>query len=71
MLSIIGTLIGFGTSIVPEVLGYFKQQLQVYSREGERCFICTKIIKMINYSGRATFYCETCQKSPKAYLKEI
>jgi hypothetical protein len=26
MLSIIGTLIGFGTSIVPEVLGYFKQQ---------------------------------------------
>ena len=26
MLSIIGTLIGFGSSIVPEVLGYFKQK---------------------------------------------
>jgi hypothetical protein len=26
MLSLLGTLIGFGTSIVPEVLGYFKQR---------------------------------------------
>ena len=26
MISLIGTLIGFGTSIVPEVLGYFKQR---------------------------------------------
>ena len=26
MISLIGTLIGFGTSIVPEVLGYFKQK---------------------------------------------
>jgi hypothetical protein len=25
MISLLGTLIGFGTSIVPEVLGYFKQ----------------------------------------------
>ena len=52
-------------------LGYFKQQLQVYSREGERCFICKNKIKMINFGGRATFYCETCQKSPKVYIKEI
>jgi hypothetical protein len=26
MLSLLGTLIGFGTSIVPEILGYFKQR---------------------------------------------
>lgn len=26
MLSLLGTLLGFGTSIVPEVLGYFKQR---------------------------------------------
>ena len=26
MISLLGTLIGFGTSIVPEVLGYFKQK---------------------------------------------
>ena len=26
MISLIGTLIGFGSSIVPEVLGYFKQK---------------------------------------------
>ena len=25
MISLIGALIGFGTSIVPEILGYFKQ----------------------------------------------
>ena len=26
MISLLGTLIGFGTSIVPEILGYFKQR---------------------------------------------
>tara|TARA_R110000824_G_C15199496_1_gene675567 strand:- start:1761 stop:2237 length:477 start_codon:yes stop_codon:yes gene_type:complete len=26
MLSLLGTLLGFGTSIVPEILGYFKQR---------------------------------------------
>ena len=26
MISLLGTLLGFGTSIVPEVLGYFKQK---------------------------------------------
>ena len=25
MISLLGTLLGFGTSIVPEILGYFKQ----------------------------------------------
>ena len=32
MISLLGTLLGFGTSIVPEVLGYFKQQ-QVNKQE--------------------------------------
>lgn len=52
-------------------LGYFKQELLVYSREGKKCFDCTKIIKMINFTGRSTFFCETCQKAPKNLLKEI
>ena len=26
MISLLGTLMGFGTSIVPEILGYFKQK---------------------------------------------
>ena len=26
MISLLGTLLGFGTSIIPEVLGYFKQR---------------------------------------------
>ena len=26
MISLLGTLLGFGTSIVPEVLGFFKQK---------------------------------------------
>ena len=26
MISLLGTLLGFGTSIVPEILGYFKQK---------------------------------------------
>ena len=32
MLSLLGTLLGFGTSIVPEILGYFKQS-QVNKQE--------------------------------------
>jgi formamidopyrimidine-DNA glycosylase len=35
---------------------------EVYSREGEGCFICCDKIRRIKQSGRSTFYCPTCQK---------
>ncbi len=42
--------------------GYFKQQLNVYDREGERCRNCPDTIKRIVISARSTFYCPSCQK---------
>jgi formamidopyrimidine-DNA glycosylase len=56
-----------GTSLRDHVqpggeIGYFAQQLHVYGREGEPCHHCTKPIKMIRQSGRASFYCSQCQR---------
>ena len=42
--------------------GYFKQELMVYGREGEPCFICQKPIKNIKLGQRSTFFCSQCQK---------
>jgi formamidopyrimidine-DNA glycosylase len=42
--------------------GYFKQKLFVYGREGQNCLVCDDIILRIKQSGRATFFCPTCQK---------
>jgi len=42
--------------------GYFKQQLNVYGREGEECYICKSSIKRIVLGQRSTFYCPKCQK---------
>lgn len=42
--------------------GYFKQQLNVYGREGEECHICDSAIKRIVLGQRSTFYCPKCQK---------
>ena len=52
-------------------IGYFKQNLLVYSRKGMKCFDCEKHIKMINLSGRSTYYCKKCQGFEKKFLKEI
>ena len=56
-----------GTSLRDHVqpggeIGYFAQQLHVYGREGEPCHHCSKPIKMIRQSGRASFYCSQCQR---------
>jgi len=41
--------------------GSFQKLLQVYGREGERCFVCgTKIAKIIQ-GGRSTYFCPRCQ----------
>jgi len=42
--------------------GYFQCELKVYGREGEPCENCgSRIIRRL-LSGRATFFCPTCQK---------
>ncbi|MBM9615147.1 bifunctional DNA-formamidopyrimidine glycosylase/DNA-(apurinic or apyrimidinic site) lyase [Desulfobulbus rhabdoformis] len=49
-----------GTSGHP---GYFQLQLQVYGRKGELCVHCETEICKTDISGRATYYCPSCQKS--------
>ncbi len=41
--------------------GYFKQQLNVYGREGKACRSCKSAIKRIVIGQRSTFYCPKCQ----------
>jgi len=41
--------------------GYFKQELQVYARENQKCLNCQSVIEKIKQAGRTTFYCPTCQ----------
>ncbi len=45
-------------------LGYFQHNFRVYDREGAPCprHGCGGTIKRIVQSGRATYYCPTCQK---------
>ncbi len=42
--------------------GYFKQQLQVYGREGQPCVNCGHPVKRQVSGGRSTFYCAHCQR---------
>jgi formamidopyrimidine-DNA glycosylase len=41
--------------------GYFRQQLQVYGRQGEACRRCDATITAIVQGQRSTFYCKRCQ----------
>jgi len=41
--------------------GYFKQQLEVYDREGQHCRLCNTVIKAFVQGQRSTYYCRTCQ----------
>jgi formamidopyrimidine-DNA glycosylase len=41
--------------------GYFKQELEVYDREGVHCRTCNTIIRAIVQGQRSTYYCKTCQ----------
>ena len=41
--------------------GYFRQQLEVYDREGEECRRCARPIKAIVQGQRSTYYCTNCQ----------
>jgi formamidopyrimidine-DNA glycosylase len=42
--------------------GYFKQQLDVYDREGFPCRLCNTPIKAVVLGQRSTYYCKTCQR---------
>ena len=42
--------------------GYFKQQLQVYGREGEPCLHCRRPITCVRLGQRSTYYCHSCQR---------
>ena len=41
--------------------GYFRQQLEVYDREGEHCRQCNTLITAIVQGQRSTYYCKSCQ----------
>jgi formamidopyrimidine-DNA glycosylase len=42
--------------------GYFKQQLEVYGRQGEECKICSSILKNVTIGQRSSVFCPKCQK---------
>jgi formamidopyrimidine-DNA glycosylase len=42
--------------------GYFRQQLKVYQREGERCGCGRGVVRMVRIGQRATFFCPACQR---------
>jgi len=42
--------------------GYFKQQLEVYGRQGEECKVCSSILKNVNIGQRSSVFCPKCQK---------
>lgn len=37
------------------------EAFQVYGREGEACPVCSSSIQKVQQSGRATYFCSTCQ----------
>lgn len=42
--------------------GRFATDLQVYGREGQRCYVCGGTIKCRVLGQRSSFYCPTCQR---------
>ena len=51
-------------NISDDKIGYFKNKLKVYDRNGMSCLRCKKNIniKKIFQNGRSTFFCVKCQK---------
>ncbi|MCK6600008.1 MAG: bifunctional DNA-formamidopyrimidine glycosylase/DNA-(apurinic or apyrimidinic site) lyase [Bdellovibrionaceae bacterium] len=42
--------------------GAYQKQHLVYGREGEKCVICSQVIRRKVQVGRSTFWCPRCQK---------
>lgn len=43
--------------------GYFKQQLNVYGRDGLPCRVCDTVLKPVRIGQRASVYCPNCQRA--------
>jgi formamidopyrimidine-DNA glycosylase len=43
-------------------LGYFQHSFRVYDRAGKPCLRCGGTVHRITQSGRATFFCGSCQR---------
>ena len=41
--------------------GYFRQQLEVYGRDGEPCRRCERPVSVVVLGQRSTYYCKSCQ----------
>ena len=52
-------------SSVNGIHGLFQQELNVHTKEGEKCPRCGENIIKIKVGGRGTYYCEGCQKLTK------
>ncbi|MFT5691329.1 MAG: formamidopyrimidine-DNA glycosylase [Oceanicoccus sp.] len=42
--------------------GYFKQELKVYGRGGDLCYVCKQVLIEIRLGQRSTVYCKHCQR---------
>ena len=42
--------------------GYFRQQLNVYERQGQPCHVCHTVIKKVVIGQRSSYYCKQCQR---------
>lgn len=42
--------------------GYFKQELKVYGRGGDRCYVCQQVLTEIRLGQRSTVFCKRCQR---------
>ena len=42
--------------------GSFQLSVQVYARQGQPCTVCGTPISLVRQAGRASFYCQRCQK---------
>jgi formamidopyrimidine-DNA glycosylase len=42
--------------------GYFRQELNVYGRDGQPCLTCRRPISVAVLGQRSTFYCNACQR---------
>jgi formamidopyrimidine-DNA glycosylase len=42
--------------------GYFRQELMVYGREGERCKRCGSLLRSARIAQRASVWCPRCQR---------
>ena len=54
------TVVNF--SYLNGISGKFSNQLQVFGKDGQPCFVCTTKIKKKKVAGRGTHYCPKCQK---------